>query len=373
MDTLRKLLPVFLVTACLLALTAWLVHEPKWVQADEIPEKYRDTVSKGLDYLAGKQHKDGHWEGDDGKHPVAMTGLVGLALLMEQDTEFVNGIGEMPADRKYSVNIHKAVDWLIEKSQVGRGGLIYSEHASETSRYMEGHGLATIFLAGICRHDEQPGMGPKKLNEVLTRAVKYIVNAQSTQGGWYHTSKVEGHDLDAFSTTVIQIQALQAAENAGIPVPSETINDAKEYLKKAMGKYVEGAKPVGRSRQTDTASALTCCFNDEGRHVMDDLGGRWLKYCQTELPVGRDMQIGRDDLTHYYFAQAVFHQGGDTWTKYRTATFDHLKSSQNKDGSWPASEGMSVGPVYASALWCTILQLDKKNHPSRKRLKVFVE
>ena len=59
------------------------MHGPSPVQADEVPEKYRDTVHKGLEYLAKNQFKDGHWEGDGGQHPVAMTGLAGVALLME--------------------------------------------------------------------------------------------------------------------------------------------------------------------------------------------------------------------------------------------------------------------------------------------------
>jgi hypothetical protein len=55
--------------------------------------------------------------------------------------------------------------------------------------------------------------------------------------------------------------------------------------------------------------------------------------------------------------------------------FDHLQSSQNKDGSWPAplesQEGISVGPVYSTAVWCTILQLDKKFHPlTHQRVRV---
>src|SRR5262249_57943755 len=81
-----KIRALFIVLAVgLLGFAGWLVHVPSASQADEIPEKYRDTVSKGLEYLVKNQGKDGHWEGDDGKHPVAMTGLVGLALLMEKE------------------------------------------------------------------------------------------------------------------------------------------------------------------------------------------------------------------------------------------------------------------------------------------------
>jgi hypothetical protein len=358
---------VFLLLAsCLLALAAWLVHVPNPVKAYEIPEKYRETVHKGLEYLVKNQFKDGHWEGDGGKHPTAMTGLAGVALLMEEDIKWVGLSGEVTSVRKYAANIHKAADWLVDQSRAGRDGLIFSEHASETSRYMQGHGLATLFLAGACKGEDND-VRRKKLTGVLTRAVKYIVKAQSTQGGWYDTSTVEGHDFDTISATVIQIQALQAAENADIPVPGATINDGKEYLKKAIGKYEEGAKPgQNSSRQADMASALACLFNGEGRS-QDKLGEKWFKYCRTEIAVGRALQFGRDELTHYYFAQAVFNVGGETWNGYRTAMFDELKTSQIKDGGWPASDGMSVGPVYATAMWCTILQLDKKSHPSRQR------
>src|ERR1700733_4191612 len=76
-----------LFATCLLASAAWLVHVPGHAHADDVPEKYRDTVKKGLEYLVKNQHKDGHWEGDEGKHPVAMTALCGIALLMEQKQE----------------------------------------------------------------------------------------------------------------------------------------------------------------------------------------------------------------------------------------------------------------------------------------------
>src|ERR1700733_8978327 len=144
-----------LATACLLIAAAWLVHAPDEARADAVPEKYRETVQKGLDYLARQQCKDGHWEGDGGAHPVAMTGLAGIALLMERDEAetfrirvegLVDGKG---GGTKHGANIRKAADWLMEQSRAGRDGLIFSEHASEASRYMQGHGLATLFLVGV--------------------------------------------------------------------------------------------------------------------------------------------------------------------------------------------------------------------------------
>jgi hypothetical protein len=290
--------------------------------------------------------------------------------------------GRLPKvrERKYSANIRKAADWLMNKSQAERDGLIFSEHPSETARYIQGHGLATLFLAGAYE-DETDDARQKKLNSILTRAVKYIVKAQSTRGGWYHTSKVEGHDFDVISATVIQIQALEAAENAGIPVPEVTIDAGQEYLKMATKKYEEVAKlEKNRSRPAETAAALACCFRqgpfaEETKDALE-LCAKWFKYCQAEIPVGRAIQFGRDELTHYYYAQAVFlheeRSAGSAWKDYRTAMFDHLQSSQNKDGSWPAGDGISVGTVYSTAVWCTILQLDNRSHPSMRRQLVKI-
>ncbi|HEX3315518.1 MAG TPA: hypothetical protein VHR72_11535, partial [Gemmataceae bacterium] len=247
------------------------------------------------------------------------------------------------------------------------------DHASETSRYMQGHGLATIFLAGACS-DENDDKRRKKLTEVLARAVKYIASAQSTQGGWYDTSKVEGHDFDSIPATVIQIQALQAAENAGVPVPSGIVHDGKEYLKKALAKLeVRDKTKTDRSRSADISAALACLvdssrfFTNEKigmSEIKDEVRKKAFKICEAEIPMGTAVKFGRDELAHYYYAQAKVNLGGDAWNGYRTAMFDQVQKSQNVDGSWPAGDGICVGPVYSTAVWCTILQLDRKSHPS---------
>ena len=366
-----KILSV-IAACCLLVLAVRFVQEPTQAQTYEVPEKYRETVNKGLEYLVQHQFKDGHWEGDGGNHPVAMTGLVGLAVLMERNMPTSRRMLIEAHESKFTANVRKAADWLMERAQANRDGLIFSEHASETSRYMQGHGLATIFLAGAC-DDEKDDKRRKKLTEVLNRAVKYIVSARSTQGGWYDTSKVEGHDFDSIPATVIQIQALQAAENAGIPVPGGAVHDAKEYLKKALAKYEVGEKAKDRSRPVDTAAALACLvesnrFLPNGKIsssvIADELRVNAFKHCETAIPLANDVKFGRDELVHYYYAQARFNRGGDAWNGYRTAMFDRVQGSQNKDGSWPASGGICVGPVYATAIWCTVLQLDRRTHPS---------
>ena len=150
---------------------SWLVICQGLVRADEIPEKFRETVRKGLDYLIRNQFKDGHWGANGDQYPVSMTALAGMALLME---------GSTVRDGKYATSIRKAADWLMERSMRGqqRDGLIGNpEHPTEAGRYMYGHGFAMLFLSSVYG-DEEDRERREKLKDILTRAVKYCGNAQ---------------------------------------------------------------------------------------------------------------------------------------------------------------------------------------------------
>ena len=51
------------------ALVAGIFGAAAGARADEIPEKYRATVNKALEYLAKSQAKDGHWGANDDQYP----------------------------------------------------------------------------------------------------------------------------------------------------------------------------------------------------------------------------------------------------------------------------------------------------------------
>lgn len=351
---------------------------------DEIPEKYRPSIDKGLAYLVKQQFKDGHWGANGDQYPVSMTALAGIAMLCE---------GSTVREGKYSTQIRKAADWLMERSMKGnnRDGLIGNpDHPTETGRYMYGHGFGTLFLAMVYG-DEEDRERREKMKDILTRSVKYIAAAQSTQGGWFYTSKVDGHDQDEGSVTITQIQPLRACRNAGIPVPKQVIKKGHDYLKNSttqrggvvysLGRGGMGA-PVGGERPSLTAAAIACLFS--AGEYKDDLVKKWFKYCQTAIPLGGGggVRLGHDEYTHLYYGQAVYILGDDgwekmfgptpveqrvTWSAYRKGMFDHLVQTQNSDGSWPGGGGFSVGPVYSTSIYCILMQLDKGAVPFFQR------
>jgi hypothetical protein len=350
---------------------------PDRARADEMPKEYRDAVAQGLKYLADHQSRDGHWEADGGQYPVTMTGLCGLALLME---------GSNLREGQYKKKLLRAVDWLVKHSQ-RNGQLGRADFPGDAGRYMYGHGYALLFLACVYG-EEDDAERREQLTDVLTRAVMFSRDAQTTRGGWGYVSAKEGNNFDEGSVAVTQVQALCAARDAGIDVPAAAIKDAMKYLKMASDNpgggvvYSLGGGGGGEGRPPLTAAAVVCRFgvgDYESTRVK-----KWLKFCDSHLrPIG-DGRQGVDEYTFYYYAQVVYMLGEDgwaklfpdapvadrlTWKKFRKTNFDALVRAQKADGSWPGPN--AGGTIYATAVYCTIMQLDNGTLPIHQRKGLF--
>jgi hypothetical protein len=57
---------------------------------------------------------------------------------------------------------------------------------------------------------------------------------------------------------------------------------------------------------------------------------------------------------HYYAVQAMWHAGGEYWSKWYPAIRELLLKKQSSDGSWADSE---VCPEFGTAMACIILQM----------------
>src|SRR5262245_42867284 len=110
---------------------------------EEVPAEYRRTIDRGLTWLANQQRADGRWEANSGHHPVSMTSLAGLALLME---------GSTLREGKYHKHLNKAANWLLGSAR--SSGLIDNSTDEVGSRSLFGHGHAMLFLA--CAAGELP-------------------------------------------------------------------------------------------------------------------------------------------------------------------------------------------------------------------------
>jgi hypothetical protein len=297
--------------------------------------------------------------------------MAGMALLME---------GSTMREGKYSQNLRKAAEWLMVRSQ--SNGLIGDpRNDREAGRYMYGHGYGLLFLSCVYG-EEEDGEQRKKLEDILTRAVRFTGNAQSSTGGWNYISERDtGGDGHEGSVTIVQVQSLRAARNAGIVVPKEIIDKAHEYLKKsttADGGILYRLGQGGPPRPALAAQAIACLFS-AGEYTSEH-AKKMLQYCVVNLPISTgNVRFGHFEYTNYYYAQVLYTLGDDgfvklfpnskpeerlTWSKYKAVIFDHLASSQNPDGSWSSSY---IGSVYSASCYLTVLQLDKGTLPIYQR------
>ncbi len=355
-----------------------LLLGPVPARGEEIPKEYRATIKKGLDYLAKSQFKDGHWEGVNGQYVIPSTALAGMAMLCE---------GSTIREGKYRDNIRRAVNFLMERVQPN--GLIGNPaDRFEGGRYMYGHGFGLLFLSCVVGEEDNVRRR-EKLVQILEKAAKYTRDAQTNRGGWGYVSAKDGSNFDEGSVTITQVQALRAARNAGIIVPKDAIKDAQKYLQDStdanggiMYSLAWGGGGGG-GRPALTAAAITCGFS--AGEYKSDLVKKWIKFCQLHLGTpGDGRRVGHDEYTHYYFAQVAYVLGEDrykkmfpdarsdeiiTWSKYRKGVFDEFKRSQDADGSWTTSNwtARSVGPIYVTACFLTMMQLDKAALPIYQR------
>jgi len=337
--------------------------------ANELPAKYQEAVNKGLEWLAKQQLADGHWEAQSGQpYPMAMTGLAGMAFLME---------GSTLRDGKYQAQIRKAVEWFLKRSQPS-GLLGNPSNGLEMGRYMYGHGYGLMFLACAYGEEDDPERRVK-LEDVLTRAVQFTGKSQSSTGGWNYVSGADsGYDAGhEGSVTIIQVQSLRAARNAGIVVPLTIVKKAHEYLKQATDSNGGVMYRLGSGGGTGplTVQAISCLFS--AGEYDDPLVKTWLAFVQRSIPIdssGID-RFGHYEYTHYYYAQVAYMLGEDgyrkifpssreaerlTWSRYKSNVLDGLVKRQSADGSWTSGY---IGQVYSTACFLAMLQLEKGTLP----------
>lgn len=322
---------------------AWAAKkDPKWEAA----------IDKGLKWMAKTQSSSGHWHAG-GTYPTAMTSLAGTAFTAS---------GSTTTQGPYAKNIQRAVNFLLTK--VRKNGLI-GDPMHQDNRYTYGHGFAMLFLSQVLG-EEEDAERREELMDVLTRAVDFSCKAQATTGGWGYVSAKDQPNFDEGSTTITQVQGLRACRNAGIVVPGEAIDKAKEYIygcKNADGGISYSSRNRGSSRPAITAAALATLYNAgayDSKQVPE-----MLEFCKKNL---KDLSEGPNAFGHWhytylYYSQVMYRQGEKEWAPFRDKLYNRIVSEQLSDGSWQGQ----VAPIYVTSCNLIMLQLDKAYLPIYQR------
>src|SRR5262245_49832139 len=314
---------------------------------EELMGPARPAIEKGLKLLATRQQEDGAFSTSGYGRNAAVVALAGMAWLSG---------GSTPDRGPFGTEVGRAADYLLDHAD--ESGFI-SVEGSMSHGPMYEHGFSTLFLAEVY------GMSPRDdLRDKLTRAIDLIVRTQNDEGGWRYQPRREDADI---SVTICQIMALRAARNAGLRVPSETINKSIGYVKKSQNadggfRYMLQGGESAFPRSAGGVVALYSAGVYEGREVE-----RGLAYLDQFLPragaIGAQSQDGHFFYGHYYAVQAMWQARGERWSRWYPAIRDLLASRQQSDGSW-------VDPVcseYGTAMATIILQMPDSSGPIFQR------
>ena len=312
--------------------------KPNQVRGDEITDKQKLAVAKGLEWLARSQQPDGSYS--KGASGAGITGLAGLAFM---------SAGNLPGRGKYGDNVVKCVKFVLDSTQ--ESGLI---SADQTHGPMYGHGFATLFLGEVF------GMtGDDKVKEKLQMAVRLIERTQNKEGGWRYQPQPFDADI---SVTICEIMALRAARDAGLKVEKDVIDNAVKYVRRCKNpdggySYVANqGSGSGFARSAAGVASLYYAGIFEGDDLKDGLN--YLKQFVPGKGSSPEME-GHYYYGNYYAVQAMFLAGGDYWAEWYPAIRDQLIARQSPTGSWSGD----VSDDYATSLALIILQMPNRYLP----------
>ena len=246
-----------------------------------------------------------------------MVALSGMAWLAS---------GSTPERGPYGQQVSRATDYLLDHTT--DSGFIRVEDA-ESHGPMYEHGFATLFLAEVY------GMSPRDdLRDKLQKAVDLIVRTQNAEGGWRYQPRREDADI---SVTICQVMALRAARNAGLKVPSETVDRCVDYVKRSQN--ADGGFRYmlpGESGFPRSAAGVVALYS-AGVYEGDEVG-RGLAYVDQFSPGAA--QVAAPDAGRAFLLRALLRGAGDVARRRRAV--EALVSGDSRCARESAAAGWIV-------------------------------
>jgi len=363
-------LPKFRGAGMLLAFTLAVTSVHAQTRPELISPQVKATVGKAVGWLLKQQQPAGYFSeqksndkvkpGEMPAHSGAMTALAIMGLA---------SVGHLPGNpTPEGQAAARALKYIVDNVEPDENGYL---GRSDRSR-MYGHGIISLMLIEMLGMTQDEATD-RKVRSMSEKAVSLIIRAQqapkseANRGGWRYEPTSSDSDI---SVSVWQLMTLRAANNSGISVPKEAIDNAIAYIKRSYRaerdsngqlKTLEAAfsyEPYGGRQTFSTTSAgllsLQVCGQYEAPEVLGS--SNWL------LKFPPEVNEPWFFYGCYYYAQGMYQRGGDHAATARQKTEQMLVGSQSAEGAWYPRNGneKSAGPVYATSL--ALLSLSVYHH-----------
>ena len=294
------------------------------VEAPELTEEAEKAIERGLKFLISSQNKDGSWSSKDsekgggGGYAIAGTSLGLMAFMVE---------GHFPGFGTYGKALERAKDYLLKRSKDSPTGAMGVK--------MYEIGLFTIAMSELWGMTSDP-RDNKEIQVALERVVEIILRSQNQLGGWRYAPRPDaGQDT---SVTAMVFVSLASAREAGVLVPTETIERLTGYLRdQAFDERRGGFGYQGKG--------YTIACTAGGVYAAQLAGNRDTEWVQAALNTleNEPKMFSRKDnghfyYSHYYAMQAMVQAGEERYAKWYPRIRDSLITLQQPNGSWQEKE-----------------------------------
>ena len=318
----------FLIT--LLLLCAPVFAEPaKLAPLKEVAplaeNELEESIKRGVDYLIGKQNKDGSWGG-----PTRTKGLNIYAPVPEAHLAFRSGASALALaglldskDQRPETKaaIERGEKWFFEK-------LPKLRHVDPTTTYnVWGHSYGLRAISRLYKYREGDEAKRSRLKQLAELQFQMLLKTEDVRGGWGYldfdgfTSHFSGIPT-CFTTATVLLAMKDAEETMGITPPAREVK--------------RGLRSIEQQKTADWSFTYSIDHRLRPRYGINRPAGSLgrTQVCFAAMRRFGDERITDELIQHWLHRLCLLMLQPEDQKKFIPHLARHILSKQEKDGSW---------------------------------------
>jgi hypothetical protein len=274
------------------------------------------AVARGLEFLKTNQLPQGNWSFSKFKEAgAAQNNHDDIAATAFGVLPFLGAGFTHKNPSKYTKNVENALRFLtLRQNRDGEFHPLMYSHALATMAICEAYGLTDDIA----------------LRMPAQRAIDYLVDAQSKEGGWRYGRKQPGYDTSVGGWALM---ALKSGQMANLRVPAESMNRAKKWLDDAGTADGSAYGYTSRGEGVNTTAVGLLCREYLGWGPRNPGLEAGIRRLEAWRPQRTNMYFS------YYATQVMHHAGGTAWDRWNPVMRESLIADQDQGTKNPELKG----------------------------------